>query len=190
MKVLSSQEQEKLHGIVQDKLGMRNAMIMRVLLLTGLRVGELCWLKIDDVYMGAEVKKYIRIFNDISKTGIGREIPVPEKLRIDFKAYYQDKIYSGRTESVLPGCPLFTQHKNCTIGLTTRQVQRVVKMAGELIGIPDLHPHTLRHTFATQLMRLTDMRTVQALLGHRSLQSTQIYTHPSSDDMAKAVNRL
>lgn len=190
MKVLSSQEQEKLLNSIQDKLGMRNSMILRVFLFTGVRVSELCGLKIDDIFFGGKVKAYLTVSSLIAKGGVAREVPLSDKLRNDLQSYYQDKIYSGRTESVLPGCSLFTQHKNSASSITPRQVQRIVKLAGELIGIPDLHPHTLRHTFATQLMRLTDMRTVQALLGHRSLQSTQIYTHPSSDDMSKAVNRL
>ena len=190
MKVLSSQEQEKLLGSVQAKLGLRNAMIVRVFLLTGVRVAELCGLKIDDAFFGGKVKSYLTVSALIAKGGAAREVPLCDKLRNDLQAFYQDKIYSGRTESVESGRPLFTQHKNTVAPLTPRQVQRIIKMAGELIGIPALHPHMLRHTFATGLMRITDMRTVQALLGHRSLQSTQIYTHPSSDDMTKAVNGL
>jgi integrase/recombinase XerC len=190
MKVLSSQEQSGLLNSVKEKLGLRNSMMLRVFLFTGVRVSELCGLKIDDVFFGGKVKAYLTVSSAIAKLGAAREVPLNDKLRNDLQAYYQDKIYSGHTESVLPGCPLFTQHKNTVAPLTPRQVQRVVKMAGESIGIPDLHPHALRHTFATALMRITDMRTVQSLLGHKSLQSTQIYTHPSSDDMTKAVNGL
>jgi integrase/recombinase XerC len=190
MKVLSSQEQEKLLNSIQEKLGLRNSMILRVFLFTGVRVSELCGLNIDNVFFGGKVKAYMAVSADIAKGGSAREVPLTDKLQKDLQAYYQDKIYSGRTESVESGRPLFTQHKNTAKSLTPRQVQRVVKMAGELIGLPDLHPHTLRHTFATGLMRITDMRTVQALLGHKSLQSTQVYTHPSSDDMSKAVNKL
>lgn len=190
MKVLSAQEQERLLASAREKLGMRNSMIMRVFLFTGVRVSELCGLRMDDIYMGSEVKKYLRVGSDIAKGGASREIPLSEKLRLDLKSYRQDKVYSGRTESLDPGMPLFTQHKNTASPLTPRQIQRVVRMAGKLIGIPDLHPHTLRHTFATQLMRVTSSRTVQVLLGHSSLQSTQIYTHPTSDDMLKAIERI
>lgn len=190
MKVLSNQEQEKLFERIPSTMGVRNAMILRLFLLTGVRVSELCGLKLDDAFFGGKVKAYLNVSSAIAKGGVAREVPLSDKLRADLQGYYQDKIFSGRTESVMAGCPLFTQHKNTTAPLTPRQVQRIVKLAGELIGLPGLHPHTLRHTFATQLMRLTDMRTVQALLGHKSLQSTQIYTHPSSDDMTKAVNGL
>ena len=53
-----------------------------------------------------------------------------------------------------------------------------------------VHPHMLRHTFATRLMRVTDIRTVQMLLGHKNLTSTQIYTHPTTDDLCKAIKQL
>ncbi|GAH69734.1 unnamed protein product, partial [marine sediment metagenome] len=52
------------------------------------------------------------------------------------------------------------------------------------------HPHMLRHTFASKLMRVTSMRTVQELLGHSSITSTQIYTHPNEDDKKKAIKGL
>jgi site-specific recombinase XerD len=190
MKVLSSQEQEKLLACVQASLGVRNAMIVRVFLFTGLRVSELCGLIMDDVYIGSEPKKHLLVRADIAKGGFQREVPLCEKLREDLRAFYREKMYSGQTVGLDPAKHVFTQHKKTENSLTPRQVQRIIKLAGELINIPDLHPHTLRHTFATGLMRVTDMRTVQALLGHRSLQSTQIYTHPDSSDLANAVNKL
>jgi len=165
-------------------------MIIRVFLFTGVRVSELCGLVMDDIYLGSEVKRYLGVRSSIAKGGAFREIPLSEKLRVDLKAYRQDKTYSGNTIGLDPGKPLFTQVKSSDIKLTPRQVQRIVKMAGQCIGMPDLHPHVLRHTFATALMHIASMRTVQALLGHTSLQSTQIYTHPTSDDLVKAVDKL
>jgi integrase/recombinase XerC len=190
MKVLSSQEQEKLLGSVQEKLGMRNSMILRVFLFTGVRVSELCGLIMDDIYLGSDPKKYLLIRPEISKGGYQREIPLCEKLREDLRQYYREKMYSGQTVGLDPARPVFAQTKKTENPLSPRQVQRIIQLAGELIGIPDLHPHTLRHTFATGVMRISSMRVVMALLGHRSLQSTQIYTHPSSDDLTKAVDRL
>ena len=49
---------------------------------------------------------------------------------------------------------------------------------------------TLRHTYATRLMRVTNIRTVQVLLGHRRLSSTQIYTHPDQEDKDKAIDKM
>jgi len=74
--------------------------------------------------------------------------------------------------------------------ITTRQVERIIKHAAiASIGRP-ANPHMLRHTFATKLMRITNVRVVQELLGHRNLSSTQIYTHPNQDDFAAAIRNL
>ncbi|GAH73030.1 unnamed protein product [marine sediment metagenome] len=57
------------------------------------------------------------------------------------------------------------------------------------LGRP-VHPHILRHTFASRLMRTTNARIVQELLGHQHLSTTQIYTHPNQDDLKKAIEQL
>lgn len=75
-------------------------------------------------------------------------------------------------------------------GPSHRYVQRTISLAGQnLFSIP-LRCHTLRHTFATDLLRVTNVRTVQIALGHRSIRSTQVYTHPSIADLARALSRL
>jgi integrase/recombinase XerC len=190
MRILTTQEQIALLKACSEKLGFRNAMIIRMFLYTGLRVSELSGLKFDDIFMGREPKKFFVVREEIAKGKVVREIPLSESLRVALREYYNTCITNISTEPVDPARPLFTQHKKTEFPLTPRQVQRIVQLAGELINIPDLHPHTLRHTFATTLMRVTDMRTVQMILGHRSLTSTQVYTHPSSDDTLKAVNNL
>lgn len=74
--------------------------------------------------------------------------------------------------------------------ISTRQVHRIVNFAFlKAIG-KVVHPHMLRHTFATRLMRVTNSRIVQELLGHKKLTSTQIYTHPNSDDLKKAIDKM
>jgi integrase/recombinase XerD len=70
-------------------------------------------------------------------------------------------------------------------------VRRRVRAVGELAGIPGLHPHTLRHTFATALLdRDVNLRTVQELLGHARPETTVIYTHVRPARSAEAVGRL
>lgn len=190
MRILSQDEQGKILALAPNQISLRNWVIVRVLLWTGLRVSEVTGLNFEDVYYQSEPKKFLLVRPDIAKGGKSREVPISEKLRDCLRDYYRDRVAVLGTIGIDPALPLFTQHKATSGRLTTRQVQRVVRMVGGLIGFPFLHPHLFRHTFATGLMRVTDIRTVQSVLGHSSLTSTQIYTHPSSDDMSRAVNGL
>jgi integrase/recombinase XerD len=76
--------------------------------------------------------------------------------------------------------------------LTTRNVQKIVKHLRHRTDIQKkITPHTLRHSFATHLLESgTDIRMIQALLGHSSLNTTQLYTHISSDQIKKIQNPL
>ena len=74
--------------------------------------------------------------------------------------------------------------------ITTRQVERIILTASMKALNRPIHPHVLRHTFASRLMKRTNIRVVQQLLGHTSITSTQIYTHPDSDDLQKAINDI
>lgn len=190
MKVLSTDEIVRIHEIQEGDISQRNWLIIRVFLFTGIRVAELVGLNFEDVFYQTDPKQLLLVRADIAKGGKGREIPINEKLRVDLRRYYHNCNVDIGAVSIFPDRPLFTQHKNTAKRLTTRQVQRIVCMVGNMARIPKLHPHTLRHTFATSLLKQTSMRTIQAILGHSSLQSTQIYTHPNTSDMAEAVNKL
>ncbi len=94
------------------------------------------------------------------------------------------------SERVLPTntlSPLFTNHLGRR--LTSRTVQRVVKRWALTAGLaPDVSPHTLRHTFATHLLdNGMDLKSVQQLLGHESLATTQVYTHISVERLKETV---
>jgi len=190
MRVLSQDEINKLLALEPAKLSLRNWVMIRMFLWTGLRVSELTGLNIEDVYFVKEPKKFLVVRPEIAKGGNGREIPISEKLRDALRTYYSDISLSAGPFALNPDRPLFTQHRQTNKRLTCRQVQRIVGLAGREIGRPDLHPHEFRHTFATSLLRATNIRTVQTILGHKSLTSTQIYTHPTTEDMAVAVNKL
>ncbi len=96
---------------------------------------------------------------------------------------------AGERTSPRVGDPLFTNDKGGRI--TTRTVQNVVKRWALRVGLsPDTSPHTLRHSFATHLLDGgADLKSVQQLLGHESLATTQIYTHISIERLKEAVSK-
>ena len=76
--------------------------------------------------------------------------------------------------------------------LTTRNIQKIVQNTAKKAGIEkQVHPHTLRHSFATHLLDAeVDLRKIQELLGHSSIATTQIYTHVSSEQIKSIKNPL
>ena len=76
--------------------------------------------------------------------------------------------------------------------LTTRNIQKIVQKAAQKAGInKEVHPHTLRHSFATHLLDAgVDIRKIQVLLGHESINTTMLYTHISSSELKKISNPL
>ncbi|MEE8478135.1 MAG: tyrosine-type recombinase/integrase [Gemmatimonadales bacterium] len=74
--------------------------------------------------------------------------------------------------------------------MSARQLERILEsISRDNIG-QRISPHVLRHTFATRLLRISNIRTVQQALGHRSLSTTQTYTHVTSADLIDATNRV
>jgi integrase/recombinase XerC len=150
---------------------LRDAAMVEVLYATGIRVGELCGLDVDDV--DAE-HRLLRV------TGKGRKermVPfgVPARHAID--AWLRD----GRPTLTASGSgpALFLGRRGGRVG--QRQVRQVVyDLLAEIEGAPRIGPHGLRHSAATHLLDGgADLRSVQELLGHATLSTTQIYTHVS-----------
>lgn len=155
--------------------GLRDKAILELLFSTGLRVSELANLNIQNINLGKD---------EFTVRGKG------EKLRIVFLSpeaktalkHYLEK----RTDS---DAALFVRNDRGkakslksdegSIRLTPRSIQRMVKRYATKAGITkDITPHTLRHSFATDLlMNGADLRSVQAMLGHASITTTQVYTH-------------
>ena len=162
----------------------RNQTIATLLLETGLRVGELCSLTMDDLWYGDQPVATLVVRPEIAKTNQERHIPISKKLCEAVHRLYR---FVWPPPNDLANRYAFFRHAP-TVQLTTRTVQRIIQDAAKSAFNQEVTPHTLRHTFASRMMRKTNSRVVQALLGHTNLQSTQIYMHPNEDDLRQAIN--
>jgi integrase/recombinase XerC len=162
-------------------VALRDVAVLELLYATGIRVGELCGLDVDDVDRGRRV---VRVF------GKGRkERTVPFGLPADRAlARWLD---SGRPLLVVQGAgaALFLGARGGRID--QRAVRSMVhRRLADVPDAPDLGPHGLRHTAATHLLEGgADLRTVQELLGHASLATTQIYTHVTAERLRSAYRQ-
>lgn len=181
------EELHNLDGSFCHRLAGRRNYCMAVLMLeTGIRVGELVQLTIGDVYFNGEPVNSLCIRAEIAKRGHGRMIPLSTKAKDALKNMVS---MDGDMMARLSHKMVFKTWKN-NKAITARQVQRIIKQGAlKSLGRP-IHPHVLRHTFGSRLMRKCNSRIVQELLGHKHLSSTQIYTHPNGEDLTKAINSL
>ena len=161
----------------------RNHCMALLMLDAGLRVGELVSLRLADLYFNSVPVRSIHIKPNMTKNKVEHSIPVSSRLAASLCSYFdtwflRDPVnneafafYSGSEDRPL----------------TTRQVERIIRAAGwKAFGRP-VHPHVLRHTYASRLMRVTNSSTVQQLLGHKYLSSTQVYCHPNEEDKRLAI---
>ena len=150
--------------------GQRDAVIMELLYATGLRVGELVSLDLQDVDLS---ESYIRCMGKGSKERIVHLYPKAlEELRRYLKSVRIALLGHRRTEP-----SLFVNHRGER--LTRQWVWTILKTYARKAGIEqNITPHTLRHSFATHLLQNgASLRHVQELLGHSSISTTQVYTH-------------
>lgn len=168
----------------QKARGFRNSAMAVLMLETGVRVGELCKLRISDLWFVEQPVDYLVVRKVIAKNNEERQIPISVRLR-DTILSMSSIIWSA--DYVLPSHYAFFSKSSLT-RLSTRSVERIILAAGIAAFHLEVTPHWLRHTFGSNMMRKTNARVVQALLGHSSLQSTQIYMHPNSEDLRKAID--
>lgn len=193
-KTLNVTEQQKLLDALHYKNSehkttprmVRNYLMGCLMLEAGLRVGEVCKLQKEHLYFSDTPVQTILLTPDITKNHKERSVPVSARLKKALEEFYPK---SSWLRENLSSRKLFHGQSMASC-LTTRQVEKIINKAGwKALGRP-VHPHMLRHSFATRLMRITDMRTVQELLGHSNIGSTQLYTHPNEDDKKKAIDNL
>jgi len=161
----------------------RNHGLIVFMLETGLRVGELVKLVMSDVWFRDQPVRTLMVREEIAKTHVARGIPVSQSLRREIILMTME--CWGRI--LFDANAWIWTRSTRPQPLTTRAVEVIVRQAGlAALGRP-VNPHMLRHTFASEMMRVTNARIVQELLGHADLRSTQIYTHPNGDDLADAI---
>lgn len=162
-------------------VGLRDVAMLELLYATGMRVGELCGLDVDDVDRDRNV---VRVFGKGRKE---RTVPFGQPAAAALDAW----LGHGRGQLVRPGSgpALFLGARGGRID--QRAVRTLVhRRIADVPGAPDLGPHGLRHTAATHLLEGgADLRSVQELLGHASLATTQRYTHVTTDRLRKAYRQ-
>jgi integrase/recombinase XerC len=162
----------------------RDRAILELLYASGLRVSELTGLNLEDVYRGEQV---VRVRGKGDKE---RMVPYGSKAQAALDAYWpiREELL-GRARAKPDADAVFLNHGGRRI--TTRSVGRMVKKYVRLAKMPgDLHPHSLRHAFATHLLADgADLRAIQELLGHRSLSTTQRYTHVSIRQLMEVYDK-
>ena len=160
--------------------GMRDRVMIEVLLGTGIRIGELEALDTDDIDLDA---KHLRVR---AKGNVVQVKFIKTDLRILLKRYLKER----SRQSIAPCSALFLSNRGTR--LCQRQIANRIALWLKKAGIEkNLTPHGLRHTFATHLYGATsDLLVVQRALGHRDISTTQIYTHLVDGQLEDALERL
>ncbi len=169
----------------ESPLGKRDGAILEFLYATGMRVSEICSLNINDVDIARQIvkvrgkgkKERIVPFNNVARRKLEKYLEIREKL-----------LRKSRNGVSSPEA-FFLNYRGGR--LTDRSVRRILeKYITQLAIKRKVSPHTIRHSFATHLLNNgADLRTIQELLGHASLSSTQKYTHMGIEELLKIYNK-
>jgi integrase/recombinase XerC len=163
-----------------DPLALRDRAVLELLYATGIRVSELCGLDVDDVDRS---RRLVRVLGKGAKErSVPYGLPAEEAL--------ERWVRAGRPAlaAARGGAALFLGARGGRLQPTT--VRQLVSRYAQAAGVPHVSPHGLRHSAATHLLEGgADLRSVQELLGHASLSSTQIYTHVSIERLRSAYRQ-
>ncbi|MDE2217457.1 MAG: tyrosine recombinase XerC [Planctomycetota bacterium] len=156
-------------------LGARDSAIMETLYSTGMRVSELAGINVTDVDFDKGLVKV---------KGKGKK---ERLLPIGNHALHAIQLYMGKRGSDKPALFLNNRGGRLTERSVARMLEKYVKRAGINLNVS---PHTFRHSFATHLLdRGADLRSVQELLGHANLSTTQIYTHITTERLRRVYDK-
>ncbi|MDR1846702.1 MAG: tyrosine-type recombinase/integrase [Bacteroidales bacterium] len=158
-------------------LALRNDIILELFYATGIRQAEMLGIKQQDIYFG---NAFIKIFGKRRKERI---IPLHPHLLKRLEAYIKERKERGVT------CEQLLVDKDLQ-PLTKNQLYYIVKQLLAMANTEKKSPHVLRHTFATHLLNEgSDINSIKELLGHSSLNATQVYSHNSIEDLKKAYKQ-
>lgn len=186
---LTEEELERLLNAVEDKniIDRRNKALLETLFSTGLRVSELVKLNCDQLnFKTGEL-------NIIGKGGKSRIVFLSDSAKDALQKYLNSRKDGDKAVFVRHGKIKTLNLKSENVNsedkksgrLTARSVERIVKYYSKKAGIvKKITPHTMRHSFATDLLTAgADLRSVQTMLGHSSITTTQIYTHVTNKQL-------
>ena len=159
--------------------GHRNRAIIEVLFSCGLRVSELTNLKLSNLYIG---EQYIRVMGKGSKE---RLVPISPRALDELNYWFADR----NVMKIKPGEEDYVFLNRRGQHLTRTMILIMIKRYAVEAGIKKtISPHTLRHSFATSLLEGgADLRAIQAMLGHESIGTTEIYTHIDTSTLRQEI---
>ncbi len=166
---------------LEQQLWLRDKAMLELLYSSGLRLAELQGLTIKDLDFNRQL---LRITGKGNKTRI---VPFGSKAKDSLLEWL--KIYRIWQGSFNADWAVFISQRGHA--LTPRQIENRVKLQAQRAGVNvDLHPHLLRHCFASHMLSASgDLRSVQEMLGHSNLSTTQIYTHVDFEQLAKVYDQ-
>ena len=178
---LTTEEVDRLEAAIDltSAEGHRNRAIIEVFFSCGLRVSELVELKLSNLFLN---ERFMRV---VGKGGKERLVPISQRAVGELELWFDDR----RRMRIKPGEDDYVFLNRRGHHLTRTMILIMVKRLGEAAGIKKtLSPHTLRHSFATALLRGgADLRVIQVLLGHADIATTEIYTHMDDESLRQAV---
>ena len=169
--VMTVEEIDLLIGSIDrgTKEGQRNRAILETLYSCGLRVSELCNLKLSELYFE---EGFMKVEGKGSKQ---RLVPISPRAIKEIRLYFTDR----NLMKIKPGFEDFVFISNFGKNISRIMVFHIIKELAERIGLKKkISPHTFRHSFATHLLEGgANLRAIQCMLGHESIGTTEIYTH-------------
>ncbi len=179
--VLTTAEVDRLEQAIDLEKweGQRNKAIIEVLFSCGLRVSELVTLRLSDLYLD---EQFIRVHGKGNKE---RFVPISESAIKHLRYWFIDR----NLMNIKPGEEDYVFLNRRGAHLTRTMILIMIKRLGAEAGIDKvISPHTLRHSFATALLEGgADLRAIQAMLGHESIGTTEIYTHIDTHTLREEI---